>query len=91
MKVKKKGAQNTKKGVRPIKFRQSLFWDVDPKTIDPQKHGRYIIERMLNSGTMDELRWMFRTYPKALIRETLNRPRAQVDAKSKALWSLVLK
>ncbi|MDP2630711.1 MAG: hypothetical protein Q8P56_04855 [Candidatus Uhrbacteria bacterium] len=83
--------KNGKKKPAPIKFRQSLFWDVDPKTIDPKKHERYIIERMLNFGTMDELRWMFRAYPQTLIRKTLHRPRSQVDKKSKSLWSLVLK
>ena len=24
-------------------FRQALFWDVDPKTIDPKKNSNYII------------------------------------------------
>lgn len=33
-----------------MRFRQSLFWDVDPKTIDPKKHAQYIIERILDFG-----------------------------------------
>ncbi|MBI4994134.1 hypothetical protein HZC21_00610 [Candidatus Peregrinibacteria bacterium] len=33
-----------------ITFRQSLFWDIDPKTIDLKKHKRYIIERILDFG-----------------------------------------
>ncbi|MEK7118338.1 MAG: hypothetical protein AAB869_01895 [Patescibacteria group bacterium] len=91
MKAQKRSAKSNKKKLAPIKFRQSLFWDVDPKTIDPKKHGPYIIERTLDLGTMEELRRMFRTYPQTLIRKTLNQPRSQVHAKSKALWSLVLK
>jgi len=31
-------------------FRQSLFWDVDPKTINQMVHARYIIERVLDFG-----------------------------------------
>jgi len=46
-----------------IKFRQSLFWDVDPKTIDPEKHSRYIIERILDLGEPEEVRWLFHQYP----------------------------
>ncbi|GEM_PF-6176582 len=37
-----------KKRIKKIPFRQELFWDVDPKTIDPKRHARYIIERILD-------------------------------------------
>ncbi|TSC67844.1 MAG: hypothetical protein G01um101472_301 [Parcubacteria group bacterium Gr01-1014_72] len=73
-----------------IEFRQTLFWDVDPKTIDPEKHARYIIERILDFGEPDEVRWLFRRYPKQTIKEVMNLPRSQVHQKSKALWSLLL-
>jgi len=33
-------------------FRQSLFWDVDPKTIDPEKNAKYVIERVLEFGKL---------------------------------------
>lgn len=73
-----------------IAFRQSLFWDVDPKTIDPEKHDRYIIERILDFGYPSELRWLFGRYTKSRLKEVLNLPRVQVQPKSKALWSLLL-
>ncbi len=73
-----------------IKFRQSLFWDVDPKTIDPEKHSRYIIERILDLGEPEEVNWLFRRYPKTEIKRVMNLPRSQVQIKSKALWSLLL-
>lgn len=46
-----------KKSKKAIKFRQTLFWDVDPKKIDPDKHAKYIIyyprelirDRIINS------------------------------------------
>jgi len=71
-------------------FRQSLFWDVDPKTIDEEKNARYIIERVLDFGNDEEVRWVFHRYPHAYIRQVLALPRVQVHAKSKALWELVL-
>ena len=73
-----------------MKFRQALFWDVDPKTIDPDKHARYIIERILDFGEPEEVQWLFKRYPKEQIRGVMNQPRSQVDNKSRALWSLLL-
>lgn len=51
-----------------MRFRQSLFWDVDPKKIDPKKHAKYIIERILDFGNGDEVRWMSRNYSSRLIK-----------------------
>jgi hypothetical protein len=82
--------KKTKKAPK-IRFRQSLFWDVDPKKIDPEKHKRYIIERMLEFGNKDEIRWLFSFYTKRLIRNTLERSRGVLHKKTKNLWSLVLK
>ena len=52
-----------------MKFRQSLFWDVDPKTIDPEKNAEYIIERILDLGNDEEVRWMWKRYAKGIIYE----------------------
>ena len=71
-----------------MKFRQSLFWDVDPKTIDPKKHARYIIERILDFGTSEEIRWMHRAYPSSLVKDVIQRSRV-LDPKSKSLWAIV--
>lgn len=69
--------------------RSSLFWDVDPQTVDPQKHARYIIERILEFGRDDEIRWLVHCYPPDLIRETLKRSRGVLHEKTKALWELI--
>ena len=74
----------------PGGFRQSLFWDVDPKTIDAEKNARYVIERILEFGRPEETGWLFSRYPKGEIRRVLALPRAQIEPRSKALWSLLL-
>lgn len=74
-----------------IKFRQTLFWDVDPKTIDPQRHARYIIERVLDFGDEREVRWLVHHYPPGIIKKTLREPRSPLHDKSKILWSLVFR
>ena len=71
-------------------LRPSLFWDVDPKTIDPEKNARYIIERILDFGEPKEVQWLFKRYPQIEIKRVMNLPRSQVDRKSKSLWSLLL-
>ncbi len=71
-------------------LRPSLFWDVDPKTIDPEKNARYVIERILDFGEPKEVRWLFKQYSQTEIKRVMNLPRSQVDPKSKSLWSLLL-
>lgn len=71
-----------------MRFRQSLFWDVDPKTINPKRHARYVIERILDLGNDREVKWMARYYSPRLIKNTLVRSRVVHD-KSRALWQLV--
>ncbi|TSC83697.1 MAG: hypothetical protein G01um101417_431 [Parcubacteria group bacterium Gr01-1014_17] len=72
-----------------IPFRQSLFWDVDPKTIDPEKHSRYIIERILDFGDDNEVRWMWNHYDHATIRDVLERSRVLFPA-TRSFWGLML-
>ena len=76
---------------RAMKFRQTLFWDVDPETIDVKRHARYIIERVLELGEPREVGWLFRQYPIKEIKRVMDLPRSQISAKSKALWSLLAK
>ena len=71
-----------------MRLRQSLFWDVDPKKINPKRHARYIIERVLDFGNDSEVRWMRRTYSPGIIKKTLQSSRV-LHKKTKALWSLL--
>lgn len=83
----KKAARN--KTEKPtIVFRQSLFWDVDPKTIDPDKNAVYVIERILDFGNMEEIQWMAHYYPKDLIQKVVQTSRV-LQRKSRALWEPV--
>ena len=73
-----------------MKFRESLFWDTNPDNIDIRKNARYIIERVLDFGMLEEVSWLFKTYPKEEIKKVMDLPRSQVTDKSKALWNLIL-
>lgn len=71
-----------------IKFRQELFWDVNPEDIDPDKNSIYIIERILDFGNSDEVLWMNSYYPKELIFGVVQKSRV-LHEKSRSLWNLV--
>jgi len=71
-------------------FRQSLFWDTDPKNIKIKKHANYVIERILELGNDSEVRWLFQTYRPAKIRQVAKSSRV-LSPKTKNLWLLLLK
>ncbi|MBI4050410.1 MAG: hypothetical protein HY396_00320 [Candidatus Doudnabacteria bacterium] len=71
-----------------IRFRRSLFWDVDPKTIDPKKHARYVIERILDFGNDSDVKWMWGYYPVSLIRDVVLNSRG-LNKQTRALWTLL--
>ena len=73
-----------------MNFRQSLFWDTDPKMIDAKKNAPYIIERVLELGTDQEVRWLTKTYDPKLIKKVVKNSRS-LRLKTKNLWLLLLK
>ena len=80
--------KKNRKKILPMKFRPSLFWDVDPKTIDPRKHAVYIIERVLDFGNDKEVRWLVHCYSPRAIKKVVVKSRVLYD-KTKALWSRI--
>ena len=66
--------------------RPSLFWDVDPAAIDPVEHSRFVIERIMDFGNDDEVRWMWQVYPKEELHRVATLPRG-VHPRSKPLWT----
>jgi len=73
-----------------MKFRQSLFWDVDPKKIDVEKNAQYVIERIFDFGNDKEVRWLWNFYDKTLLKNVVEKSRCLMP-ETKALWTLMLK
>lgn len=71
-----------------MKFRQTLFWDVNPATIDPQKHAQYVIERIADFGNDAEARWALEYYDRGLLRGIIHNSRA-LRPRTKTLWTLM--
>lgn len=76
--------------VKNIKFRQALFWDTNPKNIDPKKNARYVIERILDLGNDKEVRWLWNFYDKELLKKTVRKSRC-LRPRTKNLWQTILK
>lgn len=70
----------------PDKLR-TLFWDTDIKNIHIKQHAKYIIERILEYGDMDAIRWMQGIYPLEIIIEVLKFSR-QISDKSRNFWRI---
>ena len=72
-----------------MKLRQSLFWDTDPKKIDLQKNAKYVIERVMDFGRDEEVRWIWNLYDKSLLREVVDDSRS-LRPETRNLWNQIL-
>lgn len=73
-----------------MKFRQTLFWDVNPAKIDAKKNAKYVIERILDLGNDKEVKWMLKNYNKTTVKKVVANSR-NLNPRTKSLWSLMLK
>ncbi len=73
-----------------MKFRQALFWDVNPDKIEPKKNAQYIIERVLDFGNDKEVSWLWNFYGKSALKKTVHSSRV-LQPRTKTLWKLILK
>lgn len=47
---------------------QAVLWSENIKTLDIQKDKIYIISQVLRYGSLDEIKWLFKIYPKREIK-----------------------
>lgn len=60
---------------------KSLFWEANLDTMDPQKHSQYVIERVLERGTWNDLKELAAYYGIPLIKTAIKKAR-WLDAKT---------
>lgn len=73
----------------PKKF-WPYFWDNDPVKIGFEKKSSYIIERLLDKGSLEAIRWVRRNYDTETIKEALVKRRDFRPAVAN-FWRLFLK
>ena len=73
----------------PETFRP-LLWSHDFARIDPLRHKKTIVVQALNYGTLDQWRWLIRSYGREGVREVLAQITAsEIKPRSLGLAALV--
>ncbi|PIX31227.1 hypothetical protein COZ61_00930 [Candidatus Berkelbacteria bacterium CG_4_8_14_3_um_filter_33_6] len=70
-------------------YLKRYFWDIDFSKLDPDKYSTYVIERILDLGDVDAIKWLFDKYSKYEIKETVKNTR-RLSKKSLNYWLIVL-
>ncbi len=50
---------------------RSLFWDVDPAKVDPERHAVFVISRVMDRGDRPEVDKIFAYYGAERVKEAL--------------------
>ena len=64
----------------------SLFWDIDQNSLDPDKHGIFIVKRILEKGDVDDIEWAIQIYGKEFMQDIFQKNMAKLDSKSNNFW-----
>jgi len=67
-----------------------LFWDVDPTTLDPQKHEDFILGRVLSEGTLEMVQAVRAVVGDDGLRDFVKRAPHRLDRRSLRFFQVVL-
>jgi hypothetical protein len=66
-----------------------LFWDVDPSTIELDRHRDYVFERVMTHGDWLAMRWLIDHSERADVAEFLLRRGHVLTPRDRAFWCLI--
>jgi hypothetical protein len=66
-----------------------LFWDVDPQTLDLERHRDYVVERIMARGNWEAMRWLIHNVERAALADFLRRKGHRLAPRERAFWSLI--
>ena len=66
---------------------QRFFWDVNLSSLDMRRHAYFIIERLLEYGDVESVRWMLRIYSRRRITRVLKTTR-MLTPKAANFWAM---
>lgn len=67
-------------------YKIDCFWDTPLEAIDQEKHRDFVMERLLDFGGMDGIRWVFETYGAAAIQEVVRHSR-RLSRSTAGFWA----
>ncbi|MBU0975913.1 hypothetical protein KJ918_03880 [Patescibacteria group bacterium] len=66
-----------------------LFWDHDIDNLCPKNHKGFIIERLMEKGSVDSLQWIFKQYSQTEIISVINQS-PNLTPKTRNFWNPIL-
>jgi len=77
--------------VTPPRFLAPLFWDHALGSIDTETYASFVLERVLEYGSLEAARWALATYGPPRLEEFLRRRGVRVlSRKTLSLWTVLL-
>jgi len=68
-----------------------LFWDYPSESIDAEMHAFVVLERVLEYGSLEAVRWVLATYGPERLKDFLRRRGVRVlSRKTLSFWTLLL-
>ena len=67
-----------------------FFWDINIKKLDPKNKPHFVINRLLDKGNVEAVKWVRENYTKNQIKETFTHIR-DFNPKVGRFWALFLK
>lgn len=66
--------------------KMNLFWDIDQNELDPDKHGIFIVKRILEKGDVDDIGWAMKLYGREFVADVFQKNIGKFDFKSNNFW-----
>lgn len=63
-----------------------VFWDIDINNLDMDNHERYTIERILQFGAIEHIKWLFENFSDKKIIEVVKKSKI-IDKRTANYWS----
>lgn len=68
--------------------KNSLFWDIESESLDPDKHRDFIVRRILEKGDLEDLHWAENFYGLDELRRIFCHFYTKFDSKSANFWQI---
>lgn len=72
----------------PQQFK-TLFWDMEFDTLEPGRDYYFIIERLLEKGNWDTVKWVFKNFSRQEIKSIILKS-PNISQKTRNFWQIVL-
>lgn len=71
----------------------NVFWEINPENLDTEEYPEYIMERILEYGTLEGVKWLRKTFGDEKIKQyiTSRTARRRLSTRTLNFWQIILK